>query len=231
MSNGHTPKSDLTTPDLLFRTPTVKSGRRRYTSGETIIRPDQKVEALYRLHRGRIDMVRNLGTPKESRKTFERESDGSWSPILGGRYFFIDKPSSRHYIVTKDSEVDVLNRDSLRRLYLSTGGEILLLVRELIRCSDMDIEDAKLELAVRYATTDASGFLYEENQLEGLLRHSRDDRHTKDPDHLAFIEEQYIAFAQSMLLRWCGPWIDPGKNADGKSLTNVQLEPFNPLSP
>lgn len=219
------PVSDLTIPELDLRLPgALKKGRRTYNPGTAIVRPGQMVEAIYRIHRGQIDMVKDLGSSREERVTFTRDSDDQYSPMLGGRYFFTQRPSSRHYIAVTSVEAEILDYSVLRHMFKSRDGSTLAVVRELLRCSDMLVEEAKMELAARYVMTGASGFKYDENDLDGLLRHNKKDTYTKDRDFLQFIEEQFIEFAQSLLLRWCGSWI---KDAVGsEEATNVRLEPY-----
>lgn len=217
--------SDLTTPELDLRLPgAVKKGRRTYDPGTAIVRPGQMVEAIYRVHRGQIDMVKDLGSSREERVTFTRDSDDQFSPMLGGRYFFTKRPSSRHYIAVTRVEADILDYGVLRHMFKSRDGSTLAVVRELLRCSDMLIEEAKMELASRHAMTGATGFQYNEKNLEGLLRHNKKDLYTESGDFLQFMEEQYIEFAQSILLRWCGEWIKD--DVGGEEVTNIKLEPY-----
>jgi hypothetical protein len=217
--------SDLTIPELDLRLPgAVKKGRRTYDPGTAILCPGQMVEALYQIHRGRVDMVSELGTSREARETFSRDSDDQFSPMLGGRYFFTKRPSSRHYIAVTSVEAIILDYDVLKRMFKNRDGSTLPIVRELLRSSDMLVEEAKMELAVRHVTTGASGFKYDAANLDGLLRHNKKDAYTKNPDFLQFIEEQFLEFAQSILLRWCGEWIKD--DVGGEEVTNIKLEPY-----
>lgn len=207
---------DSTYIDLPIPTVSSESKVEQYAAHTAIISPGQMVNKLYVLVDGRIDLVRHLGESREERTSFERFDNTGWSATLGGRYLFTGKPSSMHYLAVTDCKVLAISEALIRRMY--EDGSIVSLVRELIRCSDMNREDAQMDLVERFVLYGFPGF--DHTNLEFLLRHDPSRMRLQNKDDIKVVEREYIQFARHMMKRWMGEWF--GSNPE---VTSIKLAP------
>ncbi|WKZ28691.1 MAG: cyclic nucleotide-binding domain-containing protein [Patescibacteria group bacterium] len=207
---------DSTYLDLPTASTDATSGRKTYAAGAAIITPGQKVQKLYVLVDGQIDVVRHLGESREDRTSYARQGGTGWYPTLGGRYLFTGKPSSLHYLALRDCTVNEIDETLIKRMY--EDGTIVNLVRELIRCSDMSLEDACMDLTERYTLYGFPGF--DHANLEYLLRHDPSRMRVENKDDLKAVEREFIHFARHMMRRWMGDWF-----ASDPQISNLKLAP------
>lgn len=191
-------------------------------AGDSLISPGQEVPVFYLLIEGRIDVVRDLGTPKEQRKSFSFNKGLSlWHPILGGRYFFTKRPSSQHYVAMTDCKVMQITHETLRgKLYLT--GRCIAIIRELLRCSDMP-EGSLLhsELDRRFDQFGFPGF--DIDRPERLLTVDRRDADATGQDTsalerikagVAMMDKEYVAFSREMVRRLLGEELVASPNGE-----------------
>ncbi|MFA5854248.1 MAG: hypothetical protein WC866_04135 [Patescibacteria group bacterium] len=191
---------------------------------DTLIKPGDRVGAIYQLLRGRIDMVRHLGTPKEERTSYERADEKDWAPILGGRYFFNGaRPSSMYYLAMTPCTVIKIGPAHIERMYYD--GNVVNLIRDIIRCSDFDTEEIRTELATNHAQYGYSGFNID--NLSGLLRYGAnemvytagaedtrggsvpiskltEEQRAEISDRIQVVNDEYIRFSRDMLFQLLG---------------------------
>lgn len=173
-----------------------------YKAGTVLVRPGQTVDTLFLLIHGSIDLVRDMGTPNESRTSHSRNMHVAagtyeWTPVLGGRYFFLKKSSSLHYVVTVPSKVLIVTPERIRKQY--AARDCRKLVREMLRNSDMQLGVFLEELDKRFDTLRYDGF--RKDDLFGLLLEKRG---VAGED---IKREAYIDFACDMIFRLMGDMI------------------------
>ena len=213
-----------------FREEAVGSRLIQLNSGDTLIRPGQKVEMLYQLLEGEVAMIRDLGTSKEARTPFSRTEVDSkdpkgWTPFLGSRYLFTKRASSMHYVAVTSCIISEISPALIRGLYYKR--DCVKLVRELIRNSDMPMAMFHRELDARFASLGYAGFRKE--VLPGLLmiedEHLMGDAETRAHGRKV-VHEEYSAFACDMIFRLMGNDL-----VRGGEETNVEyVPPRRPLS-
>ena len=204
--------------DTLIAIPVSDEARRReealgnrlrtYQKDSTIIRPGQRVDLLYQLLEGSVDVVRDLGTSKESRQSFRRvepnpRDQKGWTPLLGGRYLFTGRPSRMHYIARSACTFAEITPDSIRGLYYNK--DCVKLIREFVRNSDLPLEMIHEELDKRFDIFRFAGFRKED--LDGLLL--IEDRHLTGGDETRaesrmIVRKEFVAFACDMVFRLMG---------------------------
>jgi hypothetical protein len=208
--------------------------------GDTIIGPGDRVDAIFQLLHGRIDMVRDLGTAEEERTIFERAHEKDWAPILGGRYFFNgEHKSSMHYLAVTPCTITEIGPEHIEGMY--SDGNVASLIRDIIRRSDMNVEVIRSELARRYAMTGDRAFNID--SLDGLLQpvtlgksiqyvpedffifdpeRQLDEYYAETRDVMKFGNDTYVEFARNILLQLLSGQVV--SSAESKSI-KITLQP------
>jgi len=199
--------------------------------GDILIRPGAMVGALYQLIHGSIDVIRDLGTAKETRVNYSRDEnalglDVSWTPILGGRYFFLKKASSLHYVVKAPSKLLVVTPKRIRTLY--ANRDCVKLVRELLRNSDMPADSfIHKELDARHGLTLYPGFCLEDRA--NLLGKESESVRGSDlegcAETVSNMRKAYVDYACEMIYRLMGDDVEAGTG----EMTNIAHHPPLPL--
>lgn len=197
--------------------------------GDALIRPGERVEAVYQLTKGSMGLIRHLGTSREQRTSFARTSDKDAAPILGGRYLFSKgRPSSLHYVATTPCSVTMISRELIRKMYLDKNS--VAIVRDIIRCSDMNVEEILVQLAMRHAVFGYSGFniknpegllkcgdlelMYEVDQEGQMTEKQREEIRTR----VKVVDGEYIRFSQDILFQLLGEPSDSDAERTGVKL-------------
>lgn len=213
------------TQDQLERDAFLHDEKRKLSAGDRLIRNDQPVEKLYLLISGRIDVIRHLGTPRESEpQTFSYVPGvDKWHPILGGRYLFTKRLSSQDYVAKTTCLVQEITHETLRgKLYLS--GRCIAIVRELLRCSDMPMDCfLRTELDKRFNLFGFPGFDIQNPEHLLTVDADRDAVHYSDPDPsaidrvksgLALMDKEYVEYGREMVRRLLGEEVDASRNGE-----------------
>lgn len=168
-------------PALRIEQPAPKTGILTFPKGHVLIHPNPEriVDVFYKLLAGAVEIISDLGTSKEKRETFTRVpgkpgEKAEKTPILGARYFFGRRPSSRHYVALTSCTVETITQETIYTLY--PRRECTSLVRELIRNSDLPPDTLGQfleELDRRYDVFMYPGFRKED--LHGLLKAGAED--------------------------------------------------------
>lgn len=196
----------------------------RKQAGDTLVRPGETVNVLYQLIDGSVDLIRDLGTAKQtlfrsySRDERKMGSSVDWTPILGGRYFFLKKASSLHYVVTSPSKLLLVTPTRVRKLYAQR--DCVKLVRELIRNSDLAPDVFLEELDRRYDALHYVGFC--KDRLDTLLgseeKYAQGDTEAR-AEAQTMMRDAYIDYACDMIFRLMGDMVEEDR---GES-TNIAI--------
>lgn len=195
-----------------------------FRAGDDLISPGQAVPVFYVLIEGRIDVIRDFGDGREGRTSFSfNKGVDAWRPILGGRYFFTQRPSSQRYLCMTDCKVMQITHETLRgKLYLT--GRCIAIIRELLRCSDMP-EGSLLhaELAKRHDLLGFPGFDISTPERLLTVDARRDTVGATQADTaaierikagLVLMDKEYVDFSREMVRRLLGEDVDASQNGE-----------------
>lgn len=137
----------------------AKPGYHGFRQGEVISHAGWMPGSLYLLRWGNVLGCRNgfsgtvhaLHQVRDFRRTFEKEP----TPIFGAADFFSSRPTETTFIAA--SKVEIMTIGSEHLIDLGRKGHALIIVRELIRDSDLS-EELLMHLKGEYVRTGLPGF-------------------------------------------------------------------------
>ncbi len=176
---------------------------------EVFINEGQRLDAFYQLLEGAVEVIRHFDTSKEERELYLRTEIEHTTPILGASYFFLEKGCTRRYLAVTDCVLVPITIETLQRVYKKRTAkdqrDLLELVREMARNSDMPKSFFREELDRRFDTLGYNGFRWE--TPETLL--AVDDEHVDgDVSTISYAREllhrAYVDYSCEMLHRLAG---------------------------